>query len=169
MNSKFRSQKLRQQNRGFTLTECLVTVSIAGILGAISAPMYLSQSAKSCQRYPESLISQIMTQAMAYNDEFGTPAEGWRDLDKIATIMTSNGPANSPGFNPINLPSCNYSLRGSRANNKYIFNASVIEPEETTPKNAFNFVGCINVSTGASDMQGGDGTTPANPEDLTCN
>ena len=118
---------------------------------------------------------------MAFNDEFGTPADGWDDLDKIATIMTTTGPASGPDFSAINLTSCDYSLKGSRSGNQYIFNAWVKGAGETPlesgsaenfqayDKSALNLVGCINVATGSSDINVGDGATPASTQQLTCN
>ena len=43
-----------------------------------------------------------MMQAQAYNDEFGNPASGWSDLDKIATLMTARAsPRNNIPTHPI--------------------------------------------------------------------
>ena len=131
-----------------------------------------------------------MMQAQAHNDEFGTPAEGWSDLDKIATLMTSDGPATGGSFSAIELPTCDYQLWGKRDGNDYLFVATKkdvlgspvpivpIKPEPdkngdiiTAPENAgdeFNVVGCLNVATGASDIKGGNGSELAYVDDLTC-
>ena len=179
-----------QFNSGFSLTELLASISIIGILSAVALPSYTNQLSKRCQGDPKSAISQSMMQAQAYNDEFGTPAKGWSDLDKIATLMTSDGPATGASFLPIELPTCDYKLWAKQEDNDYLFVATkknVIgtsapdlpikpEPNESgeivaAPDNAgdeFNVVGCLNVATGASDIKGGNGSALAYVDDLTC-
>ena len=83
-----KKKKPKCGNYGFTLmSELLVSVAITGMLSAIGTPTYLSQK-KQAAKATEAVIAQVLTQAQAYNDEFGSLAEGWNDLDKIATIMT---------------------------------------------------------------------------------
>jgi type IV pilus assembly protein PilA len=185
-----KQKKSRPAKEGFTLTELLTSISIIGILSAVALPSYTNQLSKRCQGDPKSVISQSMMQAQAYNDEFGTPATGWSDLDKIATLMTSDGPATGGSFFPIALPTCDYQLWGKRDGNDYLFVATkkdVLgtpvplvpikpEPDEngefiTAAENVgdeFNVVGCLNVATGASDINGGDGSQLAYVDDLTC-
>ena len=76
---------------GFTMIELLSSVVIIGILSSVAIPSYFKQVERTCQGDPESIINQVMMQAQAYNDEFGNPASGWSDLDKIATLMTKDG------------------------------------------------------------------------------
>ena len=176
--------------QGFSLTELLASISIIGILSAVALPSYTNQLSKRCQGDPKSVISQSMMQAQAYNDEFGSPAKGWSDLDKIATLMTSDGPATGGSFFPIELPTCEYKLWGKRDGNDYLFVATKkdvigipvplvpIKPEPddngdiiTAAENVgdeFNVVGCLNVATGASDIKGGNGSQLAYVDDLTC-
>ena len=180
----------RIQLDGFTLIEMLTTVSIVGILAAISLPNYFKQLSKGCQSTPESIINQVMMQAQAYNDEFGNPASGWSDLDKIATLMTADGPAIGSTFQPIPLQTCGYYLWGKQTGNDYLFVATnknvigiptplapskpeedengdlVIEPSHSDDD--FNVLGCLNVATGASDIKRGNGSTLAYVDDLTC-
>ena len=187
---KIMQKKSTSPSSGFSLTELLVAMSIVGILSSIALPSYTNQLSKRCQGDPKSVISQSMMQAQAYNDEFGTPAKGWSDLDKIATLMTSDGPATGGSFFPIELPTCDYQLWGKRDGNDYLFVATkkdVLgtpvplvpikpEPDEngdiiTAPENVgdeFNVVGCLNVATGASDIKGGNGSELAYVDDLTC-
>ena len=179
-----------QFNSGFSLTELLASISIIGILSAVALPSYTNQLSKRCQGDPKSIISQAMMQAQAYNDEFGTPATGWSDLDKIATLMTSDGPATGNSFFPIELPTCEYKLWAKQEDNDYLFVATKkdvvgtpapllpIKPEPddngefiTAADNVgdeFNVVGCLNVATGASDIKGGNGSQLAYVDDLTC-
>ena len=175
---------------GFSLPEVLAAVTIVGTLSSVAIPSYVKQLERSCQGDPESIISQSMMQAQAYNDEFGTPAKGWSDLDKIATLMTSDGPATGSSFFPIELPTCDYKLWAKQENNDYLFVATkkdIVgtstpgmpikpEPDEngefiTAAENVgdeFNVVGCLNVATGASDIKGGNGSELAYVDDLTC-
>jgi type IV pilus assembly protein PilA len=176
-SSKIRLQKTRQYLNGFTLTEAMVTVGIVGILSTISLPHFFTQKSRSCQAQPENAINQAMTQAQAYAEEFGTPANNWGDLNKIATLNTTNGPASGSNFNWIELPSCGYKLTAQREGNAYTFIAAqTIAMANNQPggqgidssKNKFNVVGCVNTATGASDLARGNGITPANTESLNC-
>jgi type IV pilus assembly protein PilA len=167
----------RRQN-GFTLSEVLVTVGIIGTLSAISVPTYMSQVDKSCQSQLKSLVSQTMAQTQAYNDEFGTAATSWGDLDKIGTIMTETGPAKANNFDAIQTPGCNYKLKITQAGNVYVFNANqgnaILEPPPESgtginaEKNKLNVMGCLNISTGASELIGGNGIKQASASELNC-
>ena len=180
----------KKLNSGFSLPELLASISIIGILSSVALPSYTNVLNKRCQGDPKSIISQAMIQAQAYNDEFGTPAQSWSDLDKIATLMTSDGPATGNSFSPIELPTCDYKLWAKQENNDYLFVATKkdvigtstpgmpIKPEPddngefvTAAENVgdeFNVVGCLNVATGASDIKGGNGSELAYVDDLTC-
>jgi type IV pilus assembly protein PilA len=169
---------LQKSQHGFSLTEMLVAVSIAGVLGGIAAPSFINQISKGQQAEAHSLITQVLGQTSAFNDEFGTPAEGWSDLDKIATILTSTGVATGNDFSAITTPKENYTLRGSRSGSKYLFSATPLtksgaipfENEDKPPMSEarYNIVACINVATGASDIQMGSGTSAAEQESLRC-
>ena len=151
-------------NQGFSLSEVLVTVSIIGILSSISFPSYMSQMRRTQQRETETIVSQVMFQTASHFDEYGLRAEGWDDLDDVATVMTDTGTASGATFASITLPGANYTLEANRNVNDYIFTAI---PTDTNA-NGFNVLGCINVSTGASNIQAGDGTNAAVEADLTC-
>ena len=164
---------------GFTLTEMLTTVVILGGLSSIAIPTYLDHRTASCQSYPKSIISQAMSQAQAFNDEYATAAESWSDLDKIATIMTKTGPASGGDLSWIELPNCKYKLMGERKGNEYTFIATqsgaFIPPEEQednneidSTKNKYNIAGCINIATGASDIRSGNGKTAVSTSSLSC-
>ena len=154
----------RTTNQGFSLTEVLVTVSMVGILSSIALPNYMNQMRRTRQREAEAIVSQVMVQTVSYSDEYGMQAEGWDDLDDIAAIMTDTGTATGMTFASITLPGANYTLEAKRNLNDYVFTATPTD----TDANGFNVLGCINVSTGASNIQTGDGTTNASTSDLTC-
>ena len=178
------------QRSGFTLPEILTAISIVGVLGSIAIPSYTKQLSRGCQSDSISIINQVMMQAQAYNDEFGNPASGWSDLDKIATLMTKHGPALGTSFQPIPLQTCDYNLWGKQDGNDYLFAVTKkniigtpspmfpVEPEpngdgEIVPRpsvagDEFNVVGCLNVATGASDIKRGKGSELAYVDDLTC-
>lgn len=152
-------------NQGFSLTEILVTVTIVGILSSIALPNYFNQIRSTRQREAETTVSQVMIQVAAHSDEYGVNAEGWDNLDTIAAVMTDTGTASGTTFSTITLPGGNYSLdiKGPSGND-YIVTATPTDTNSTT----FNVLGCINVSTGASNIQAGDDTTAAVEADLTC-
>ena len=96
-------QKCAKKFRGFTLTETLVSVAIAGHSGAISTPSYIEPISKAAKsRSSDSRTHYTGIKLLMMNLE--TPARRWSDLDKIATIMTINGPATNSDFKPENLP-----------------------------------------------------------------
>lgn len=167
--------KKRCKSHGFSLTEMLVTSSLIGIITSIAVPGYIEHKNSSCQSYPESIIEQAMSQVQAYNDEYASAAESWNDLDKISTIMTHSGPAQGEKLSWIELPKCNYKLMGSQAGNEYTFIAvqsGAFTGSENNKidnlKNKYNVVGCVNVATGASDIQRGNGEDEANTTSLRC-
>jgi prepilin-type N-terminal cleavage/methylation domain-containing protein len=166
-------------DHGFTLTEMLATTAIICSLCSIAIPTYINQKDLSCQSYPESVIGQAMSHAQAHQDEYLSLPEGWSDLDKVGTIMTSSGPASGGDLGWIELPKCNYRLMGERKGNEYTFIATqsgaFVEPEEQEDnkevdqsRNKYNVVGCVNVATGASDIRSGNGETAVETSSLTC-
>ena len=152
-------------NQGFSLTEVLITITIVGILSSIALPNYMNQMRRTRQKEAETIVSQVMIQVAAHSDEYGVNAQGWDNLDDIAAVMTDTGTASGGTFSTITLPGGNYSLdiKGP-AGNDYIVTATPTDTNSST----FNVLGCINVSTGASNIQAGDDTTAAVEADLTC-
>ena len=172
---KFRHAIKPISNCGFSMTEMVVTVAIAGTIGAIATPTYLSQTKANCQRHSQAFMGQLLSQTQAYYDEFGNQPEGWSDLDRIATIQTINGPASGDSFSAITIPGCNYSYTGSTSENNFIYQSMLMSPSaqdsegsETASTNKLNVIGCINTRTGASDIKRGDGTRAAATSDLNC-
>ena len=130
------------KNLGFSLTEIVSTVVIIGALSAISIPSYVKQISRGCQSQAESIVSQAMMQTQTYNDEFGTPPKNWDELDKVATLMTKQGPATGSTFGRIELQACDYDLWAHRSGNQYLFEATqksavpLPEPQDlTAPEN----------------------------------
>lgn len=175
-----------KKNCGFSLTETITTVAIIGTIASVATPQYIRHKQKNCQKPAESTMAMVLTQVQAYNDEYGQPATGWNDLNKISTLMTTTGPAEGNDFNPIQLTSCEYDLRGSQSGSRYLFssskrNSGYKEPSDSDSSNqttntdasipggnTFNVMACIDTATGASDIRSGDDNNPASTEDLTC-
>lgn len=167
MNKKFK----KAASSGFSLSEVLITVSIAGILSGIAIPSYHRQYASSCQSQSENAINALMPAVQAYSDEFGTPATSWNNLDQISTLMTSNGPARGDNFQPVQLSTCNYWLEVTQTGNNYRFSATRGEeqPSGSEATDKLNVYGCLNVATGSSDIAAGNGVQPASSGSLSCN
>lgn len=154
----------KKQEEAFTLVEVMVTVAIVGTLSAIALPKFVNQICKTKQYEAKATIAEIMTHTAAYNDEYGLPATGWSDLDEMASIMTSTGSATGSNFSDITLPGKEYKLNGEITNNKYIFSARCVG---SCPSH-YNVIGCINVATGASNIQLGKHGQGVLKSDLTC-
>ena len=175
-----KTRHARENDCGFTLTETAITAGIVGTLAAVSLPSYVSQIDGNCQRQAETMISQALSQAQAFNDEFRKPPNSWSDLDNIGTIMTINGPATNNDFKPITLKGCRYTLEGNQEQNVITFQGRPsknggIEPQnednkqdELASRNKLNVIGCINLATGASDIQRGDNLQGAETANLQC-
>lgn len=171
-------EKSSQETKGLTLTETLLTVVIASILSSIALPTYLDQRSRACQGVPENAIQQAMGGAQAHQDEFGSAAKSWKDINKMTTIMTTSGPAKEDNFEWINLPTCDYKLKAQNQGGEYTFTATkknAIIPADSNneeiinpTKNGHNVIGCLNINTGASDIRKGNGSTEANEASLTC-
>ena len=177
---KTRTRPLMPRNNdAFTLTELITTVALTGTIAAIGTPIYINQTKATCQRAAEAQLSQIMTQAQAFNDEYGVSPKGWTDLNKISSLMTNTGIANGDSFRDISLPNCNYSFSGIQNGSSLEFVAipptskssqpDSENPQETAEnKNGYDVTGCINVSTGASQIHRGDGSNSAQTYELIC-
>ena len=128
-----------------------------GILSSNALPNYMNQMRRTRQRETETIVSQVMIQVAAHSDEYGVNAQGWDNLDDIAAVMTDTGTASGETFSTITLPGGNYTLDVVEQKvNTYEVTAT---PTDNNSK-GFNVLGCINVSTGASNIQAGDGTQP---------
>lgn len=81
----------RRQNRlhlqsGFTLIELLVVIVIAGILGAIALPSFLSQANKARQTEAKTYVGAINRAQQAYHMEYNTFA----NLPALALDISSS-------------------------------------------------------------------------------
>lgn len=141
-----------------------MSVAIIGILASVSTPSLISQLQRGRQGEAETLIAQLITQASAYNDEYGIAASSWKELDEVATIPTKDGAASTENFAEITTPSGNYSISTTQSRNKYTF---IAKPKDPNASN-YNVIGCSNVATGASQIISGNSKAAASTGDLKC-
>ena len=145
---------------GFTLVELLTTVAIIGILSSIAIPNYFSQLCRTKAGEAEATISSLMSIISAYSDETGTLPESWESLDSITAIMTSTGTAKGDFNYEIILPIENYtvSITEPQGNNSYLYTLEA-QPKESCED--WDIKACLDLSNGASDIQRGNGESPA--------
>jgi type II secretory pathway pseudopilin PulG len=173
-------QKKEGHQSGFSTTELVVAAAITSSLAAIGTPAYISQVNSNCQRQAETITGQLMTQYQAFHDEYGEAPIGWSELDRIATIMSPEGPVSGSNFSPVTLGSCRNKFAGEKLSENFVFTAypsKEKQPQQSTDDtkapelqyiDALNVVSCINTTTGASAIKRGDGQKPATPSDLHC-
>lgn len=154
---------------GFTLTEMLVAVAITGTLSALAIPAYTSQTNKIKQKQAEATTAQIMTSISVYNDEFGTSAKTWKDIDEITTILTTSGTAAEDNLDPIILKQSGYTLWITNNGNSYKLRGYIPTNKKEDPEIVnYNILGCLNTKNGSSDIATGDISTPATWEQVKC-
>ena len=144
------------ESNGFTLSEIMITVVIVGILSSVALPNYFNQVQRTKQNEAAATLAQIQNTLAAYVDEFNLIPTGWVDLNNVAAIMTTSGPANLATFDSISLPGGNYTVRGTigGTNDDYFeFTATPVSGNLETLK--FNIMTCIDLATGASDLKQG--------------
>ena len=165
----------RIANKGFTLTELMAAITIAGILITVSTPKFVHQISKSRQREAEATLIQLQISTMAYIDEFMIPPTHWGDLSRISTILTESGPIEASTRDAkgggalseeITIPSGKYKIKATAGSN-FVFEA-ISQQESHKDGNLFNVIGCINTENGATDVIRGNETT-ADQSLLTCN
>jgi prepilin-type N-terminal cleavage/methylation domain-containing protein len=139
-------------SHGFTLSECMITVAIVGILSSIALPNYLNQVNRTRQNEVAATISQLQTTIAAYADEFGVLPTSWADLNNTNAIMTENGPATSNNFSTINLAGGFYNAAITNTANLFTITAN----RDDEPN--LNIIACINLTNGASGINQGKGT-----------
>lgn len=150
---------------GFSMAGLMMSTAIIGILSGIAVPNYMKQMDRTNQRKTVTTVTQAMDLVMStYDEEDNILPNGWNDFRR--DFMTDTGVASGATFSEITLPGANYTLSatGGGLEPRYVFTATPTESRESS----FNLLGCINVQTGASNIQTGDGTTAATTTDLTC-
>lgn len=175
-----KSKPRSSNHKGFTLTELAVSTAIIGTLTAVGVPIYTSQIKSNCQKIAQANISALLSQSQAFKDEFGIPPSSWSDLDKIATFMTTEGPAKVDNFGRIVEPSCRYAISGKETEGTIAFAAKPAkensEAEIITegnqniqrPPNIYSVAGCINTSTGTSQIIRSDDKSEVSIDDPIC-
>jgi type IV pilus assembly protein PilA len=155
-----KNKKMNYQEKGFSLTELLISVSLIGILSSIAIPNYFSQLCRAKAGEAEATISSLMAIISAYSDETGTVPESWNSLDSITAIMTSTGTAKGDFSNEITLPNENYtvSITEPTGDNSYLY---TLEAQPKKSCEDWDIKACLDLSTGASDIQRGNGVSPA--------
>ena len=139
--------KLADQSvQGFTLTECIITAAIVGILSSIALPNYIKQINRTRQNEVVAAIAQIQTTISAYSDEFGELPESWKDLNDISAIMTTDGSADEENFNTVITPNGYYGIYIENEKNEFKVVATHAANEELYA------VGCLNLTNGASSI-----------------
>lgn len=136
-------------SRGFTITELLAAVTIAGILTTMALPNYLNQINRSRQNQAASTITQIQTTIAAYSDEFGVLPSGWADLNETSAVMTDTGPATKNNFQEITLAGGFYDVSISNTDNLFTITAT----RDDEPN--LNIIACVNLTNGASSINKG--------------
>lgn len=142
---------------GFSLSELLVVISIIGILSAVAIPSYVSQLCRSDSAIAIATIGSIQSIMAAYADETGSLAENWDELNSLSAIMSSEGQATGSFEDPILLPGGIWEISINSSNNP-TYNISA-ERTDGCPNR--DIKACLDVSTGASDLKQGNGTTNA--------
>lgn len=144
--------------RGLTLTEVLISVSLVGILTAIAVPNYMNAIKSTRQKDVANQIANILTSISAYREEFLASPTSWDALSRVSAVSTNNGSAKGTSFTPISSPNGGYyTITVSTSNNLISLTAT---PQASTSA-AWNIKSCLNTQTGLSDINLGNGTTPA--------
>ena len=147
----------KRTNNGFTLTELVMATAILGLLTSIAVPNYIAQLCRSESVEAESTIASLKAIISAYVDETGALPTNWSELNSISAIMSNNGQMSGSFSETMTLPNENYEIRVSGpANSTYNLTALRVDGCPNRDINA-----CLDVSTGASDLTRGDGTTNA--------
>ena len=151
-----------EKEEGFTLSELLISITLIGILSAISLPNYTRSVCRSNQAEAVSELSILQTTAMNFADEFGTAPTTWEQINAIAPVQTLDGNGNKVkasgtiNSTPQTLRSNKYELSGSSTNGSLTFNT-----EPTKGCATYNAEACINTKTGETDVEKGNQSAKA--------
>lgn len=149
MHYQSKRNNLNADQRGFTLTEMMITIVIVGILSSVALPNYLNQVNRTRQREAASTISQIQTTIASYADEFGVLPTSWAELNDTSAVMTDDGPATKENFQEITLAGGYYEVVISNTDNLFTITAT----RDDEPN--LNIVACVNLTNGASAINQG--------------
>lgn len=142
---------------GFTLTELMIAVTIIGIISSIAIPSYTGQACKTKSSEAITSIGSLKAIIATYIDETGINPSTWDDLNSISAIMSKDGEMSGELSKKWVLPNENYEITIS-APSKSIYNIAA-EPKDGCENRTIK--ACLNVSTGASKLNKGDGSTNA--------
>ncbi len=165
--------ELTKLKEGFTLAELLISVAIIGILGSLSIPQYFHQLQKTRQNEATATLSHIQTTIAAFVEEVGLLPQSWKDLNTISPLMTPTGAANKPNFSAITLAStgCSansplncYQVEATEKGNIFTLHAKPLNADVKT----YNVLACLDLKTGASDIQKGNYKSEAKAGQLKC-
>ena len=147
----------KNSNKGFTLPEIMAAVAIIGILSSIAVPNYVGQVCRSKSSEAITSIGSLKAIIATYIDETGVNPSTWDDLNSISAIMSNDGEMSGELSKKWVLPNENYEITISAPSNS-IYNISA-EPKDGCENRTIR--ACLNVSTGASKLNKGDGSTNA--------
>jgi type IV pilus assembly protein PilA len=152
------SSTKKNLEKGFTLTETLITVSIIGILSTLATSSFMGQICKAESSEAETTIGSIQSIIAAFVDETSELPTTWNELTRVAAIMTKNGQATGDfSTTAITLPSKKYSVSITGPSGS----AYDISATRTDGCPNRDVIACLDLSNGASDLERGDGTTNA--------
>lgn len=164
LTPKARKHK-NKTNKGFTLTETMITVAIIGILASIALPSYFRQLQKTKQREAANILTFLSTSVMGYVDEFGTTPETWEELSEISTVMTPFGPVTSASGKltcEITIQSGDYTIHRTNGDPNFIkcspitsdtFIFEAVPTSQNQGAAAFNVISCVDSKLGVSDLK----------------
>ena len=141
------------------MIETLVVAVIIGIISSIAIPNFFSQLCRSRASEAESTIGSLMAIIAAYSDETGTSAISWDNLNSIGAVMTASGTAKGDFSNAITLPSKNYTVSVTEpTQGSFLYSLEALPKQDCEN---WEIRACLDLSTGASDIQKGNGKSPA--------
>lgn len=156
------SQTAKQQNKGFSLIEVMVTAAIVTILSAIALPNYTQSICKSNQAEAINELTMLQTASMSYSDEFGVAPTSWEQINAIMPVQTLTGSEKEKTTASGNLSSTQtlrsnqYSLSGSSNGTTINFQ---VEPIQGCVN--YDAKACVNTQNGMSDITKGDSKSSA--------